>query len=157
MRAVIQRVTQASVTINKSPLSAISSGLLILLGIKAGDTESEAQWLAAKTANLRIFEDDAGRFDRSLLEAGGSALVVSQFTLYGDARRGRRPSFSDAARPEIAEPLVTRFCDLLRNQGVASVETGEFQAHMLVEIHNDGPVTIILDTDISRRGNLKST
>jgi len=110
MRAVIQRVTQASVTIDNSPVSAIDGGLLVLLGIKTGDTESEARWLAAKTANLRIFEDDAGRFDRSLLEVGGHALVVSQFTLYGDARRGRRPSFSDAARPETAEPLVARFC-----------------------------------------------
>ena len=156
MRAVIQRVTKGSVRIRDELLGQIQHGLVILLGVKNGDTEAEAQWLAHKIATLRIFEDDEGRFDRSLLDVGGEALVVSQFTLYGDARRGRRPSFTAAARPEVAAPLVERFCDLLREEKVSRVETGRFQAHMLVEIHNDGPVTIILDTDISRRGNMKN-
>ncbi|OGO04934.1 MAG: D-tyrosyl-tRNA(Tyr) deacylase, partial [Chloroflexi bacterium RBG_13_56_8] len=109
-----------------------------------------------KIATLRIFEDEQGKFNRSLLDVGGEALVISQFTLYGDARKGRRPSFTDAAPPEIAAPLIDRFCALLREEGVLRVETGRFQAHMLVEIHNDGPVTILLDTDISRRGNQRS-
>lgn len=156
MRAVIQRVTKGSVEIDKEVVGRIQQGLVILLGIKKGDSETEASWLARKIANLRIFEDDEGKFNRSLLDVGGEALIVSQFTLYGDARRGRRPSFTDAERPELAAPLVGRFCELLRQQGVDKVETGRFQARMLVEIHNDGPVTIILDTDISRRGNLKT-
>ncbi len=156
MRAVVQRVTRGSVSVGPELTGQIDRGLVVLLGIKKGDTESEALWLARKIANLRIFEDDAGRFNRSLLDVAGAALVVSQFTLYGDARRGRRPSFTDAARPEVAAPLVERFCSLLRGQGVSQVEAGRFQARMLVEIHNDGPVTIILDTDISRRGNIKN-
>ena len=156
MRAVVQRVTRGSVTVGSELAGHIDRGLVVLLGIKKGDTESEALWLARKIANLRIFEDDAGRFNRSLLDVAGAALVVSQFTLYGDARRGRRPSFTDAARPEVAAPRVERFCSLLRGQGVSQVEAGRFQARMLVEIHNDGPVTIILDTDISRRGNIKN-
>jgi len=133
----------------------IEHGLVVLLGIKRGDGDSEALWLARKIANLRIFEDDEGKFNRSLLDVAGAALVVSQFTLYGDARRGRRPSFTDAAPPEVAAPLVGRFCTLLEQEGVRQVKAGRFQAHMLVEIHNDGPVTIILDTGISRRGNPK--
>ena len=156
MRAVLQRVTHASVSVGDELAGRIGRGLVILLGIKKGDTASEALWLARKIANLRIFEDDSGRLNRSLLDVSGAALVVSQFTLYGDARRGRRPSFTDAARPEVAAPLVERFCSLLRGQGVSRVETGRFRARMLVEIHNDGPVTIVLDTDISRRGNVKS-
>ena len=156
MRAVIQRAAKGSVEIDKEVVGHIQQGLVILLGIKKGDSETEARWLARKIANLRIFEDDEGKFNRSLVDVGGEALVVSQFTLYGDARRGRRPSFTDAERPELAAPLVGRFCELLRQQGVDKVETGRFQARMLVEIHNDGPVTIILDTDISRRGNLKT-
>jgi D-tyrosyl-tRNA(Tyr) deacylase len=134
----------------------IGRGLVVLLGVREGDSEAEAQWLAQKIANLRIFEDQEGKFNRSLLDVEGAALVVSQFTLYGDARRGRRPSFSEAAPPEVAAPLVERFAELLREQGVKRVEQGRFQATMLVEIHNDGPVTIILDTDISRRGNHKT-
>jgi len=156
MRAVVQRVMCGRVTIEREPVGEIGGGLVILLGIKKGDTEAEARWLARKIANLRIFEDDAGKFNRSLLDVGGAALVISQFTLYGDARRGRRPSFTDAARPDQAAPLVDRFCALLRGEGVGRVETGRFRARMLVEIHNDGPVTIILDTDISRRGNIKA-
>jgi len=152
MRAVVQRVTRGRVTIEQESVGEIGGGLVILLGIKKGDTEAEAHWLARKIANLRIFEDGAGKFNRSLLDVEGAAMVVPQFTLYGDARRGRRPSFTNAARPEQAAPLVDRFCALLRAEGVGQVETGRFQARMLVEIHNDGPVTIILDTDISRRG-----
>lgn len=155
MRAVVQRVTQGSVTVGKEVVGKIGPGVVVLVGIKTGDTQREAEWLAEKIAHLRIFEDDAGKLNRSLLEVGGAALVVSQFTLYGDARRGRRPSFTEAAPPEVAAPLVEHFAAALRQQGVAQVEMGRFQAMMLVEIHNDGPVTLILDTDISRRGNLK--
>lgn len=153
MRAVVQRVLRAAVTADQERLGEIGLGLVILLGVAQGDTDADAAWLANKIAVLRIFGDDQGRFNRSLLDVGGAALVVSQFTLYGDTRRGRRPSFSDAAAPELAAPLVERFCDLLREQGVARVATGRFQAHMQVEIHNDGPVTLIVDSGISRRGN----
>lgn len=155
MRAVVQRVTRGSVRVGDELVGQIEQGLVILLGIKTGDAEEDAAWLANKTANLRIFEDDEGKFNRSLLDVGGAALVVSQFTLYGDARRGRRPSFTDAAPPEQAEPLVARYAELLRREGVGRVETGRFRAMMLVEILNDGPVTIILDTEVSRRGNIK--
>jgi D-tyrosyl-tRNA(Tyr) deacylase len=144
MRAVVQRVQKASVSVGGETVGAIGPGLMILLGVKEGDTEEEARWLASKIATLRIFTDDEGKLNRSVLDIGGKALVVSQFTLYADARKGRRPSFVDAARPEVADPLVTRFIDLLRAEGV-TVETGIFQADMLVEIHNDGPVTIILE------------
>jgi D-tyrosyl-tRNA(Tyr) deacylase len=115
-----------------------------LLAIGHGDSEDEAAWMANKVANLRIFEDEQGKFNRSLLDVGGQVLLVSQFTLYGDARKGRRPSFTEAARPEVAEPLVSRMAQLLEAQGVP-VARGRFQAYMLVEIHNDGPVTIILE------------
>lgn len=155
MRAVVQRVTRGSVRVGDELVGQIEQGLVILLGIKTGDAEEDAAWLANKTANLRIFEDDEGKFNRSLLDVGGAALVVSQFTLYGDARRGRRPSFTDAAPPEQAEPLVARYAELLRREGVGRVETGRFRAMMLVEILNDGPVTIILDTEVSRRGTIK--
>lgn len=156
MRAVLQRVTNARVSVGGETLGQISQGLVIFLAVRQGDDEQAASVLAKKVATLRIFADDEGRFNRSLLEIGGSALVISQFTLYGDARRGRRPSFSLAAPPEIAEPLVTRFCEALAEEGVADSQTGRFGAHMLVEISNDGPVTIILDTDTSRRGNPKA-
>jgi D-tyrosyl-tRNA(Tyr) deacylase len=145
MRAVIQRVTRSSVTVEDKIIGAIDKGLLILIGVTHSDDENDARYLAQKIATLRIFEDDAGKFNFSALDVGASALVVSQFTLYADTRRGRRPDFIDAARPEIAEPLIERFIALLREQGL-HVETGQFQAHMLVEIHNDGPVTIILDS-----------
>jgi D-tyrosyl-tRNA(Tyr) deacylase len=118
---------------------------MILLGITHGDDEEKSLWLANKVAGLRIFEDDAGKMNRSLLDTGGSALVVSQFTLYGDCRKGRRPSFTHAARPEIAEPLCERFMDDLRAAGVDPVESGVFGAYMQVEIHNDGPVTLIVE------------
>ena len=149
MRAVVQRVTQASVTVEGHVVGAIGHGLAILVGVRAGDTEAEAQWLASKVATLRIFDDDEGKLNRSVLDAGGSALVVSQFTLYADARKGRRPSYTDAAPPEIAEPLIRRFTELLQAEGVP-VQTGVFRAHMLVEIHNDGPVTILLERDAEK-------
>lgn len=144
MRAVVQRVTRASVRVADQIVGAIGPGVVILIGVRQGDTEAEARWLAQKIAGLRIFEDDAGKMNRSLLETKGEALVVSQFTLYGDARKGRRPSFTEAARPEVADPLIEKFVSYLKAEGVP-VQTGIFQAMMLVEIHNDGPVTIILE------------
>jgi len=146
MRAVIQRVSQASVTVKGRVVGAIQRGLVILVGVRAGDTESEAQWMASKIATLRIFDDDEGKLNRSVQDVGGSALVVSQFTLYGDARKGRRPSYTEAAPPDVAEPLIRRLVELLEAKGVP-VQTGVFRAHMLVEIHNDGPVTILLEQD----------
>lgn len=145
MRAVVQRVSEASVTVEGRVVGAIGRGFLVLLGITHADSEAEAIWLARKIAGLRIFEDEQGKFNRSLADVGGAALVVSQFTLYGDARRGRRPSFTEAARPEQAEPLCDRFVDLLRAEGIA-VETGHFGAMMAVQLVNDGPVTLWLDT-----------
>lgn len=145
MRAVLQRVSEASVTVNGEVVGAIGRGLLILLGVGIGDGEAEAKLLAEKSANMRIFADDEGRFNRSLLDIGGEALVVSQFTLYADTRRGRRPGFSDAAPPEIAAPLVETFANELRHLGVA-VSTGQFGAMMQVALVNDGPVTIVLDS-----------
>lgn len=144
MRALLQRVTHASVKVDGRPVAAIGRGLVILLGVGEGDTEEQARFLAEKTAHLRIFEDSEGKFNLSLLDVKGEALVVSQFTLYGDARKGRRPSFSDAARPEVAAPLVEKFCEFLRAHG-APTQTGVFAARMLVEIANDGPVTIWLE------------
>lgn len=144
MRAVVQRVNQASVTVGDQVVGHIGRGLLVLLGIKTNDTEAEAKWMAQKIARLRIFADDESKFNLSLRDVEGSALVVSQFTLYGDARKGRRPSFSDAAPPDLAEPLVNRFVELLRAEELP-VETGVFGALMQVEIHNDGPVTLILE------------
>jgi D-tyrosyl-tRNA(Tyr) deacylase len=144
MRVLLQRVSQASVTVAGRTVSKIGKGLLILLGIGHGDGEEQAQFLAEKIANLRIFEDDQGRMNLSALDVKGEAIVVSQFTLYADTRKGRRPSFTDAALPEIAQPLVDRFAEILREHGVPT-QTGEFGAHMLVEILNDGPVTIWLE------------
>lgn len=146
MRAVLQRVTQAAVTVEGQTIARIGPGLCILLGVGEGDTAAVAEELAEKVAQLRIFRDEAGLFNRSILDTGGEALVVSQFTLYADCRRGRRPSFSHAARPEVAEPLVEHFCRALRAAGVPT-QAGVFGAMMLVEIHNDGPVTIVVDTD----------
>ncbi|HXF50596.1 MAG TPA: D-aminoacyl-tRNA deacylase [Dehalococcoidia bacterium] len=147
MRAVVQRVASASVTVDGETVASIGRGVLILLGVAQGDDERAASMLARKIAELRIFPDDRGRFDRSLLEVGGAALVVSQFTLFADVRRGRRPSFTDAAPPDVAEPLVDAFARHLREAGVTPVETGRFGAHMDVALVNDGPVTIILDTE----------
>jgi len=144
MRVVLQRVNSGKVAVEGRTIAEIGLGVVILLGIGQGDGEEQARYLAKKIANLRIFEDEAGRINRSLLEVGGEAVVVSQFTLYADTRKGRRPSFTDAALPEIASPLVERFTQLLAEQGVPT-QTGEFGAHMLVEIANDGPVTIWLE------------
>jgi D-tyrosyl-tRNA(Tyr) deacylase len=144
VRTVIQRVISGSVTVDGKRVGEVGRGLVILVGVSKGDTDAQADWLAEKIANLRIFEDEAGKMNRSVLEAGGGALVVSQFTLYGDAQKGRRPSFLDAALPQEAEPQVTYFARRLAFYGVP-VQTGVFGAHMLVEINNDGPVTIILD------------
>jgi D-tyrosyl-tRNA(Tyr) deacylase len=142
LRSVVQRVVRA----RAEPGGAIGSGLCVLLGVAATDDEAAADRLAGKVARLRIFEGGDGRFDRSLLDTGGAALVVSNFTLLADARKGNRPSFDGAARPERAEPLYERFCAALRELGVP-VETGEFGARMEVELVNDGPVTIVLDVD----------
>jgi D-aminoacyl-tRNA deacylase len=149
MRAVVQRVTNASVTVGEETVGAIGHGLLILLGAGARDTPADAELLAEKIVNMRIFAGEEGRFDRSLLDVGGAALVVSQFTLYADTRRGRRPSFSGAAAPADAEPLVVAFAEALRSGGVV-VETGRFGAMMQVALVNDGPVTIVLDSETMR-------
>jgi len=144
MRAVLQRVRRGSVSVAGETLAEIGPGVMILVGVAPQDGEDQVRYLTEKIAHLRIFEDDDGKINRSLLDVGGAAIVVSQFTLYADTRKGRRPSFTDAALPEIARPLVDRFARLLAEQGVPT-QTGEFGAHMLVEIANDGPVTIILD------------
>ncbi len=144
MRALLQRVSHANVFVDEQAISRIGKGLLILLGVGHGDGEGQVQFLAEKVANLRIFEDEHGRTNLSVLDVKGEALVVSQFTLYADTHKGRRPSFIDAAPPEAAAPLVERFAELLRAHGVPT-QTGQFGAHMLVEIHNDGPVTIWLE------------
>jgi D-tyrosyl-tRNA(Tyr) deacylase len=144
MRAVVQRVSSASVRVDGETVGACGRGLLVLVGAGHDDTPESATRLAAKIARLRIFPDDHGRFDRSLLDVGGEALVVSQFTLLADTRKGNRPSFTDAAAPEDAEPLVAAFCEELRALGVR-VATGVFGARMAVELVNDGPVTIVID------------
>jgi D-tyrosyl-tRNA(Tyr) deacylase len=144
MRALIQRVSQASVTVDQQTISSIGNGLLILLGIGHDDGEEQTRFLADKVANLRIFEDEQGKTNLSVLDVKGEAIVVSQFTLYANTQKGRRPSFIEAAMPDVAEPLVDRFVELLRGHGVQT-QTGEFGAHMKVEIHNDGPVTIWLE------------
>jgi len=150
VRLVLQRVSRASVIVSDETVGAIGPGLLVLIGVREGDGEAEAKRLAAKTAELRIFPDDEGRFNRSLLDCGYEALVVSQFTLYGDVRKGRRPSFNGAARPEIAEPLVEAYVRVLEALGI-TVARGRFGAHMDVELVNDGPVTLILDShDLDR-------
>jgi D-tyrosyl-tRNA(Tyr) deacylase len=144
MRALIQRVTKASVTVDGKTISSIGHGLVVLLGVGHTDGEEQVRWLAEKIATLRIFSDAEGKMNLSVQDAKGEAIVVSQFTLFADAQKGRRPSFIDAARPEVAAPLVERFAALLRQQGVPT-QTGIFGADMLVEIHNDGPVTIWLE------------
>ena len=147
MRAVIQRVKRGAVSVDGETTGSVDTGLVVLIGATHKDTEAQAQQLAQKIANLRIFEDDAGKMNLSALDVGAGVLVVSQFTLYADCKRGRRPSFTEAAPPEVAEPLIEHFVYQLREAGIARVETGVFRAYMLVEIHNDGPVTVILDTD----------
>ena len=145
MRCVIQRVTHASVTVEGELVSEIENGFLVLVGAEDGDGESDVRYCADKIAGLRVFEDAQDKMNLSVTDAGGSVLLVSQFTLLGDARHGRRPSFSDAARPEDAEPLFTHLKELLVKAGL-SVETGRFRTHMDVELVNDGPVTILLDS-----------
>jgi D-tyrosyl-tRNA(Tyr) deacylase len=144
MRALVQRVTRAEVRVDQRVTGAIASGLLVLVGFTQGDGDEQLNWMADKLLGLRIFADADEKMNLSLTDAGGSLLVVSQFTLYGDASRGRRPSFVDAARPEIAVPLYEKFLDLLRERG-APVQTGEFGAMMQVELVNDGPVTLWLE------------
>ena len=145
MRAVIQRVTRASVTIDGETVGEIGNGLVVLLGIARDDTTDDADYLVPKIAALRIFDDAEGKMNRSLKDTGGGLLIVSQFTLYGDVRRGLRPSWSDAAAPEVAEPLYDYFVDSSRKL-LGRVETGSFRKMMLVELVNDGPVTILLDS-----------
>lgn len=146
MRVVLQRVRRGSVTVDGQVTGAVEQGFVALVGVTHGDTRAEAELLARKTAHLRVFEDEAGKMNRSALDAGAGVLVVSQFTLYADMRKGRRPSFIDAAPPEVASPLVDYYAERLRAEGIGRVESGVFGAMMLVEIENDGPVTIILDT-----------
>ncbi|HZI17315.1 MAG TPA: D-aminoacyl-tRNA deacylase [Pyrinomonadaceae bacterium] len=145
MRAVVQRVTRASVKVGGELVGEIGAGLLVLVGVGREDTEDDARYLAEKIATLRVFDDEGGRMNRSVVEAGGALLVVSQFTLYGDVRRGRRPSWTDSAQPEAAEPLYELFVAEARRR-VERVETGSFRSTMEVELVNDGPVTILLDS-----------
>lgn len=144
MKALLQRVSKASVSVNGRIVGKINRGYVILLGVTHSDTTQIADWVANKVAGLRLFEDEAGKMNLELRDVGGEFLVISQFTLYGDARKGKRPSFTDAARPEQAEPLVDYFIEQLRAQGF-TVATGVFGAHMEVEIHNDGPVTLMIE------------
>jgi D-tyrosyl-tRNA(Tyr) deacylase len=146
MRALVQRVSAGKVSVDGQTISEIGGGLVILLGVGHGDGEAQAAWLADKIVNLRIFEDGEGKMNLSVLDVGGSALVVSQFTLYANLQKGRRPSFVEAALPEVAAPLVEKFTEMIRQQGVPA-GAGVFGAHMLVEIQNDGPVTIWLERD----------
>jgi D-tyrosyl-tRNA(Tyr) deacylase len=146
LRAVVQRVLRARVIVASQTVGEISTGLVVLVGVGRGDTSESAAYLAEKIANLRIFADEAGKMNRSLAETGGAALVVSQFTLYGDTRGGRRPSYIRAATPEEANRLYQEFVECLRSRGVP-VATGVFQAHMEVDLVNDGPVTILLDSE----------
>ncbi len=145
MKALLQRVAQASVTVKSEEVGRINRGLVVLLGVANGDTERDAQYLAQKIANLRIFSDQEGKFNLSALDIKGELLLVSQFTLLADTRKGRRPSFVEAASPEQAEKLFNYFVEAARATGL-KVATGRFQQHMLVAIHNDGPVTIMLDS-----------
>jgi D-tyrosyl-tRNA(Tyr) deacylase len=145
VRALFQRVSSASVSIDSASLGNIATGFVVLLGVGEGDTLEDAQYLVDKTLNLRVFPNDAGRFDRSLLDISGDLLVVSQFTLYADTRKGRRPSFTRAALPEVAQPLYDNTVELFK-QSCPNVVTGRFAEHMVVNIQNDGPVTIMLDS-----------
>lgn len=145
MKVLLQRVTQASVTVSGETIGNIGTGLVVLVGISRGDAIKDAQYLSQKTLGLRIFADNDSKFNLSVLDVHGELLVISQFTLLADARRGRRPSFTEAAHPDRAEELFNRFVDEIRKSGL-TVQTGRFQAHMLVEIRNDGPVTVMLDS-----------
>lgn len=145
MRAVVQRVSRASVTVADEVTGQIDRGFLVLLGVADGDTDADMEWMANKIVGLRVFEDEDGKMNCSLGDVGGALLVVSQFTLLGDCRKGRRPSFVAAARPEAANALYEKFCDRVRSEGF-NVQTGRFQQHMDVELVNDGPVTLLLDS-----------
>lgn len=145
MRLVIQRVLESSVRVDGSVVGSIGKGFMVLCGVEDGDTEADVRYCVDKTANLRIFEDDAGKMNRSILDDGGEILAISQFTLHGDVRHGRRPSFITAARPETAVPLYNAYCEGLRAAGI-HVETGIFQADMKVSLINDGPVTLLIDS-----------
>jgi D-aminoacyl-tRNA deacylase len=148
MRVLLQRVSKGSVTVDGEVVGEVGVGYVLLVGVGEGDTKTEADWLAKKVVNLRLFSDEAGKFDRSLLDVGGGALVISQFTLYGDARKGRRPSFVRAAAPGVAEPLCDYFAQRLRDLGVGVVTTGTFGASMRVELANEGPVTMMLERGV---------
>ena len=145
MRAVVQRVASSRVTVDERVTGEVKKGLLVLLGVTHDDTSKDVDYMVDKVTNLRIFEDENDKMNLSLKDIGGEVMAVSQFTLYGDARKGRRPSFSDAARPDVANPLYEEFVEKLRAQGI-TVGTGVFGAHMMVELTNDGPVTILLET-----------
>lgn len=146
MRAVVQRASRASVTIAGATTGAIGPGLVVFLGIRSGDTDRDAGWLVDKIVNLRIFADRDGKMNLSLADTGGEMLIVSQFTLYGDCRKGRRPGFSNAAPPAIAEPLYNRFIEMVKESEIR-VATGVFQAEMQIELINDGPVTLLIDSE----------
>ena len=145
MRAVVQRVASSRVTVDERVTGEVKKGLLVLLGVTHDDTSKDVDYMVDKVTNLRIFEDENDKMNLSLKDIGGEVMAVSQFTLYGDSRKGRRPSFSDAARPDVANPLYEEFVEKLRAQGI-TVGTGEFGAHMMVELTNDGPVTILLES-----------
>ena len=148
MRAIIQRVRNSSVSVDGEIKGSIGKGYNVLLGVMDGDAEAQAELLASKLAKLRVFEDENGKMNKSILDIGGEILVISQFTLCADIKKGNRPSFTDSAPPAEADRLYRYFCDCLRANGISKVETGVFAADMLVEISNDGPVTIMMDTDI---------
>jgi D-aminoacyl-tRNA deacylase len=156
MRAVVQRVSEASVTVDGKVVGRIGPGLCVLVGVAQGDAVADAAWLATKVCELRIFEDEAGKMNRSVIDMGGAILAISQFTLLGDAQKGRRPSFIAAARPEEAQPVYARFCASCRERGVR-VEEGVFRATMQVRILNEGPVTLIVDTRLARGGPSEGT
>ncbi|UCG82099.1 MAG: D-tyrosyl-tRNA(Tyr) deacylase [Dehalococcoidia bacterium] len=145
MRALVQRVSSGAVSVSGELVASINEGAVIFIGVGKDDSDADARYLSEKIANLRIFPDAEGKFNLSLLDTYGEAIVVSQFTLFASTRKGRRPSFTDAAPPDLAEPLINNFAELLRNMGI-NVKVGRFQQHMLVEIHNDGPVTIFIDS-----------
>lgn len=147
MRVVLQRVSRAQVTVDGKVTGRIGTGLLLLVGFRSGDGDQQLAWMADKVLGIRVFSDAEGKMNLGLAEVAGDLLVVSQFTLYGDARKGRRPSFVDAAPPEVAVPLYERFVGLLRERAPGRVETGEFRAHMEVELVNDGPVTLVLERE----------
>ena len=153
MRAIVQRVSSSKVSVDNETAGSINKGLMVLLGVGRDDTRQDLEYLADKIVNLRIFEDENKKMNLSVLDVNGELLVVSQFTLYADCRKGNRPSFTDAAPPEMANKLYVEFVEYIRNKYPLKVETGVFQAEMLVEIHNDGPVTIFLESAVKRKNS----